>query len=175
MALTALYTGGYVLSRPEADRWQMSMYALASPESEVQVQRLGIPSRLIAFAIQALHTVIFSISASLAWAFIREGPKHVPQALYQILTEPDARRALGEHTAEFIVGVIATSWEWAVCTAVFVLISALIVVYAFAVSRGRYDHKLLKNKVHIPLVFLGIIPAWLIAETPFDWKTGHTL
>ncbi|BEI89263.1 uncharacterized protein CcaverHIS019_0206250 [Cutaneotrichosporon cavernicola] len=176
LALTALYTYTYVVTRPGSPAWDKSMYALASPdEDQVEVRRRGVPSRLITLGIQAMHLGIFLISLRFAWAFLREGPRHVPQALHQLVTEPDARRALGEYTVEFIVGMFTVSCLWTLCTVVFVGISVLVLVYAHAVSRRRYDHALLKNKVHIPLVLLGIIPAWFIGDWPFDWRTGHTL
>lgn len=162
----------YVRSRTEVDRWQQSMYTLASAEGEVR--RFRVPSRLITLAIQAMHLGIFLISSYVAWAFLREGPRHVPQALGQLVTEPDARRALGEHFAEFVVGIFVVSWLWTLSVAVFSGISILVLVYAHAVSRRRYDAKLLKNKVHIPLVLLGIIPAWAITDSPISWETGET-
>ncbi|BEJ12165.1 hypothetical protein CspHIS471_0206250 [Cutaneotrichosporon sp. HIS471] len=174
LALTALYTYKYVVTRPGPPAWEQSMYALASPdEDEVEVRRRGVPSRLITLAIQAMHLGIFLISSRFAWAFLCEGPSHVPQALHQLATEPDARRALGEYTAEFIVCMITISWLWTLCTVVFVGISVLVLVYAYAVSRRRYDHALLKNKVHIPLVLLGIIPA-LITLGSLCFATGLT-
>ncbi|BEI81469.1 hypothetical protein CcaverHIS002_0206290 [Cutaneotrichosporon cavernicola] len=164
LALTALYTYTYVVTRPGSPAWDKSMCAAEAS-----------PSRLITLGIQAMHLGIFLISLRFAWAFLREGPRHVPQALHQLVTEPDARRALGEYTVEFIVGMFTVSCLWTLCTVVFVGISVLVLVYAHAVSRRRYDHALLKNKVHIPLVLLGIIPAWFIGDWPFDWRTGHTL
>ncbi|KLT46278.1 hypothetical protein CC85DRAFT_59105 [Cutaneotrichosporon oleaginosum] len=151
------------------------MYELASPTPEVQVWRFEVLTRGGLVFELWLHAIIFINSSLLAGAFFREGPKHVPQALYQLITEPDARRALGERTAEFIAGVFATTFLWALNTGVFVLISLLVAMYVRAAIRRQYDHVLLKNKVHIALSFLGILPAWSYKNSPLGHQKTHVL
>lgn len=60
-------------------------------------------------------------------------------------------------------------------TALFVLIDILIITYALAAIRREWDAKILKNKVHIPLVLIAILLPWLMGESTLPWIWHHRL